>query len=109
MKIFSIHETTSEPVSHDPQLKKKVIARNITHCVRHVSHIILKPGDKVSEHKHEKEFEVMYCIRGLAYFRVNGEKISVAQGNLISVEPGDIHAIVDIPEETELLYFLAAC
>lgn len=107
MKIFSLQETPYERVSHDPQLKKRVMARNITPCVRHVSHIVLKPGDKVSEHRHEKEFEVMYCIRGLAYFIVNGKKVSIRQGDLISVEPGDLHAIVDIPEETELLYFLA--
>jgi quercetin dioxygenase-like cupin family protein len=108
MKIFSLHETPYEPVGHDPGLKKKVIIRGTLPCVRHVSHIILKPGDKVSEHRHEKEFEVMYCIRGLAHFLVNGQKVTVAQGNLLSVEPGDLHAIVDVSEETELLYFLTA-
>ncbi|MEW6587117.1 MAG: cupin domain-containing protein [Nitrospirota bacterium] len=106
MKIFSLHESPYEPVSHDPQLKKRVITRGTLPCVQHVSHIIMRPGDRVSEHTHKNAFEVMYCIGGAAVFIVNGLKVSLNQGNLLSVEPGDSHSIAEIREETELLYFL---
>ncbi|MEW6054265.1 MAG: cupin domain-containing protein [Nitrospirota bacterium] len=106
MKLFSLNETLFEPVSHDPQLKKRVITRGTLPCVTHVSHIILQPGFTVSAHTHHQEYEVMYCIRGKASMTVNGEEVIIAKGNLMYAEPGDSHSFDEILEETELLYFV---
>lgn len=103
MKLFSLNETPYEPVSHDPRLKKKVLAKGLLPCVSQISHIILKPGSSVSEHVHTNYFEVFYCIRGTAVFLIKGERVSIKEGNLLIVEPGEPHAI-DVIEETELLY-----
>ena len=37
---------------------------------------------------------------------VNGEKVTIAKGDLMYAEPGDSHAFDKIIEETELLYFV---
>jgi mannose-6-phosphate isomerase-like protein (cupin superfamily) len=106
MKLFSLDETPYEPVSHDPLIKKRVIARGTLPCVKHVSHIILKPGNTVSKHAHHEEHEVFFCIRGIAIMTVNGEKVTITKGDLMFAEPGDSHSFDEIIEETELLYFL---
>jgi quercetin dioxygenase-like cupin family protein len=104
MKLFSLNEIPYEPVSHDPGLKKKVLAKGILPFVSQISHIILQPGTIVSEHSHSDYFEVFYCIRGTVVFSIKGESASIQKGHLLIVEPGEPHAI-DVIEETELLYF----
>lgn len=104
MKLFSLHETPYEPVSHDPGLKKKVLARDVLPSVKHISHIILQPGDSVSEHSHSDYVEVFYCIRGDAVFFINRKSVSIRKGHLLFVEPGETHSIQKVNEETELLY-----
>jgi mannose-6-phosphate isomerase-like protein (cupin superfamily) len=47
---------------------------------------------------------VFYYIRGTAVFLIKGERVSIKEGHLLIVEPGELHAI-DVIEETELLYF----
>jgi quercetin dioxygenase-like cupin family protein len=105
MKLFSLHNIQFEPVSHDPMLKKKVLARDPLPSIKHVSHIILKPGDSASEHTHSGYVEVFYCIRGDAEFSIQGKPLPVRKGNLLFVEPGEVHSIQKVNEETELLYF----
>ena len=104
MKIFSLDDTPYDQISHDPQLKKRVLMRDKLSCVKHISHTILQPGNKASEHIHN-DIEVFYCIRGASVFLINGQKVSVKKGTLLYVEPGEPHAIPEIIEETEILYF----
>jgi quercetin dioxygenase-like cupin family protein len=104
MKLFSLQDVPYEPVSHDPGLKKKILARDPVPFIKHINHIILQPGDSVSEHSHSDYFEVFYCIRGDAEFSIKGKILSVRKGNLLFVEPGEAHAIQKVSEETELLY-----
>lgn len=106
MKLFSLDESPYESVSHDPKLKKRILTRDTLPHIKHISHIMLQPGDSASEHFHTDTIEVFYCIRGNAEFLVNGKYISIKKGNLLFVEPGEIHSIPEIKEETELLYFL---
>jgi len=105
MKLFSLNETPYESASHDPGLKKKVLTRGSLPYVRHISHIILKPGDSASEHSHTDDVEVIYCIRGDVEFVIKGESVSIKKGHLLFLEPGEIHSIPKVNEETELLYF----
>jgi mannose-6-phosphate isomerase-like protein (cupin superfamily) len=104
MKIFSLDETPYEPVSHDPHLKKKVLVKNILPTISTISHIILQPGNIVSEHIHYEFFEVFYCISGATIFSIKGERILIKDGHLLFVEPHEPHAISEVIRETELLY-----
>jgi mannose-6-phosphate isomerase-like protein (cupin superfamily) len=104
MKLFSLDGTLYEPVSHDPGLKKKVLARDALPFVSQISHIILQIGSSVSEHLHNDYFEVFYCIRGNAVFLIKGERVSIKKNHLLIVEPGETHSIPDVIEETEFLY-----
>lgn len=105
MKLFYLYETPYEPISHDPQLKKRVLARDQLPCLKHISHVILLPGSSVSEHSHFDGAEVFYCIQGKAVFLIKGESVSIKRGHLLIIEPEELHSIPEIIEETELLYF----
>jgi len=108
MKLFSLDETLYEAVSHDPGLKKKVLTRDPLPHIRHISHIILHPGDNASEHTHADDVEGFYCIRGNAEFLIKGQKVFLRKGQLLLIEPGEVHSIPKINEDTELLYFRVA-
>lgn len=105
MKIISLNELPYEAVSHDPGLKKKVLLKGTLPYVKHISHIVFQPGSIVSEHSHAEDVEVLYCIKGKALFLVNGENVFITEGSLLIVDPGEVHSITDISEETEFLYF----
>jgi len=105
MKLFSLNEAPYEPISHDPGLRKRVLTRGTLPYVKHVSHIILQPGDNASEHFHTDDIEVIYCIRGDTEFSIERENVFIKKGHLLFIEPGEIHSITKVNEETELLYF----
>ncbi len=107
MKLFSLDEIPFEPISHDPQLKKKVLARDPVSNVNRISHVVLPLGSSVSEHSHAAIAEIFFCIRGKSTFSVEGKSFSVRKGHLIIIEPGELHSITGVMEETELLYFHA--
>jgi mannose-6-phosphate isomerase-like protein (cupin superfamily) len=107
MRLYHLDKIPYEPVSHDPELKKKVLTRGLP-CVERLSHIVLAPGQRVSLHSHTHGYEVFYFIRGAAVFEINGEEVGLKKGDCLVVEPGESHSITDILKETELIYFIAA-
>ncbi len=106
MKLSRLDSMPFEPVSHDPRLRKKVLLRDPLPGMKHISHIILRPGERVTVHSHPDAYEVFYCIRGEARMKVGEEEISLLNGTCLVVEPGEEHAFVEIIDEVELLYFL---
>lgn len=106
MKLISLDSVPFEPVSHDPTLKKQVLAgEGILRGIRNVSHIVLKPGSRVEGHSHDLGSEVFYFIRGRLSVEVAGRRIEISPGMLLIVEPYETHSFDHIEEETEMLYF----
>ena len=108
MRFYSLKSAPFKPVSHDPELKKQVLVTDGFSCVKHLSHIALKPGRTATRHFHKDAYEVFYCIRGKILFKVAGNEVPLARGDCLVVEPGEVHEIFSVVEETELLYFHAA-
>lgn len=107
MKIYTLESTPDVPVRHNPELKKKVLVPEGVSCLRHISHIILRPGDTAFIHSHPEHSEVFYCIRGEAVFGVNNKPVVLKAGSCLIVEPDEVHSIEEVVEETEVLYTLA--
>ena len=105
MKHFISENIPFEPVSHDPQLKKRVLAKNALPNISAISHILLRIGERASEHLHDSFYEIFYCIRGEIIFTINEKSVTLKKGSLIIVEPHEPHAIDEVVKETELLYF----
>lgn len=105
MKFYALKDIPFTPVSHDPALKKQVMAGpDVLPGIRNFSHIRLPSGSRASEHAHPDGFEVFYCIGGEVLFRINGEDVSLRERECLVVEPGEKHSIEDA-SEAELVYF----
>jgi len=104
LNIFSIPETG---VSHNPEIKKKVILdRGYIPKLMTFGEATFQPGQSVEEHKHDTMFEVFYIQSGKAEFTVNGEKFVLSTGDCLSIEPGELHSQANpYNEPVTWLYF----
>lgn len=107
MKLHTLDAAPVKPVVHNPELKKRLLVAEGFSCIRHVSHIVLVPGDTAVAHTHDEGYEVFYFIRGRIVFDVNGKEVAASAGSCLIIEPGEVHAIVNCIEETETIYFFA--
>lgn len=109
MKFTSIKDAPLVPVSHDPQLKKRVLvgAGSMPH-IRAISYIEMKPGDTAVSHRHEDAYEVFFGLGGRVDFAVEGRDVALSEGACLVVEPGEAHSIKGAAEGSRMLYFLMA-
>jgi quercetin dioxygenase-like cupin family protein len=63
----------------------------------------IKPGQIAKNHYHKKQTEIFYFLNNKGYFVVNGKKIVVKKGDILVIEPGDEHEVVNNSKE-DFLY-----
>jgi len=107
LKHYTLEGAPVRPVSHNPELHKRLLLPEGVSCLRHISHIVLKPGSVASMHSHPETTEIFYCVRGLITFSVEDTPVRLKRGHLLVVEPGEEHAIIDVSEESEMVYMMA--
>lgn len=106
MRLHTLEKAEEKPVSHNPELKKKVLVPEGVGPVKHISHIALKQGATASAHTHQDTTEVFYCLKGAITFSVNGSPVLLLPGSCLIVEPGEEHAIVEVSALSEMLYMM---
>ncbi|MDD4275142.1 MAG: cupin domain-containing protein [Desulfobacter postgatei] len=96
MKFIDVNQMKCESVSHDIDIKKKVILKNglIPHLTN-FSQSLLKPLQTTTVHKHKDMYEVFYVLSGIGSIVVNGEEFSIQKGSCIAVFPGESHSIMN--------------
>ncbi len=68
--------------------------------------VTIPPGSHVPAHHHETSIEVYHILRGRCQIDVNGETHTLAPGDIMLMEPGDVHALTNSGDEPfELLVF----
>lgn len=70
--------------------------------------IVLKPGQDLRAHKHEKVEETFYFECGAPQMVVNGQAIRVTEGDVFKLEPGEGHDIINDTEADIRLIFIKA-
>lgn len=106
MRLYTLEDSPEIPVSHNPELKKRVLVEGGVSSVRHISHIALKPGDTADPHSHKDATEVFYCIKGEISLKINGTETRLKQGSCLLVEPGEVHEIFKVTVDSEMLYMM---
>lgn len=107
MKKTSLSQIFEEGVSHDKTIKKKVIAKkgDIPH-IPQIAQAILKPGNRVKQHSHSDLYEVFYIESGEVQVKVNNQENTLKAGDIITIEPNDIHEFENKSEvDVKMFYF----
>jgi mannose-6-phosphate isomerase-like protein (cupin superfamily) len=107
VKVVSFAEVAEEGVSHDPEVRKRVLLRrgDVPHLTNFARSRLL-PGHRTTAHRHTDMFEVFLVESGAGQMLVEGRVVEVRAGVCVSVEPGESHEIVNTgDEELVLLYF----
>jgi len=96
MKIVDLEKLPYQPVSHNPEIKKRVmIAINELPHLTNFSQAIFTPGQVAIAHAHETMYEIFYIDSGEGLIRINGQEYSVQKGSCLVVEPGETHEIIN--------------
>jgi quercetin dioxygenase-like cupin family protein len=94
MKISRLRELAELPVSHDPQLKKRVLISNgvIPHLTG-FSQVKIPPNGAVTSHRHADMTEVFFVNGGEGIITINAVQYPLTEGTCIVVEPTEEHSL----------------
>lgn len=93
MKLIHVDKLPEEGVSHNPEIKKKVILeKGYIPQLMTFGQATFQPGQSVKEHEHKTMHEVFYIQSGKAVFVVNNKTIKLKKGDVLSIEPGETHS-----------------
>jgi quercetin dioxygenase-like cupin family protein len=68
--------------------------------------VVVPPGSRVPPHYHTTSVEVYLVRRGVCELVVNGRRHEMRPGDVILMEPGDVHELINEgPEEFEVMVF----
>jgi len=107
MKITNLHEIPEKSVSHNPEIKKKVMLQlgdlaNLTNF----SQARFAPGQIAGAHAHQDMCEVFFVESGSGTIEIDGKTHDLKPGACIAVEVGEIHEIANTGStELVLTYF----
>jgi quercetin dioxygenase-like cupin family protein len=107
MKLTSLNDIPQEAVSHNPEIKKKVMLRlgDLPHLTN-FSQARFAPGQTASAHAHEDMCEVFFVESGMGEIRIDGTTYPLHPGSCVAVEPGEVHEVVNNgATELVLTYF----
>jgi mannose-6-phosphate isomerase-like protein (cupin superfamily) len=97
----------SEPVVHNPAVTKRVfVRRGVVPRLMQFAQARFGPGDEAGAHAHADMAEVFLVEAGRGEMTVDGRAIPLEPGDCVVVEPGEVHAVVNVgSEELVLTYF----
>ncbi|HVF49995.1 MAG TPA: cupin domain-containing protein [Pyrinomonadaceae bacterium] len=107
MKLISLAGLPSEGVSHNPEIRKRVILQrgDVPH-LNSFSQTQLKPGQVARAHAHTGMHEVFYVLKGSGHIRIDDGEHSLTAGTCVAVAPGESHEIANTgAEDLTLIYF----
>lgn len=107
MKLIHLSEIEEMGVSHNPDIKKRVILdKNYIPKLMTLGQATFQPGQSVDTHKHDTMFEVFYIQSGKALFVINGKSVELSPNDCLSIEPGELHSQKNpFSEPVTWLYF----
>ena len=107
MKFISLSNLSEEGVSHNPEIKKKVMLRNgEVPNLTSFSQASFTPGQVAGAHTHEDMYEIFFVEAGEGIIRVEDKEYPVKKGVCVVAEPGEVHDIINTASsELVITYF----
>ena len=96
MKHGNLDHLPEQPVSHNPDIKKRVLFKHgeIPYVTQY-SQASFLPGQIAPAHSHADMYEVFLCVSGTGSIVIDGEKCDLNPGHFYLCEPGETHEIVN--------------
>lgn len=107
MKHCDLHQLSTEQVSHNPAIQKKVMLRlgDLPHLTN-FSQARFAPGQVAAAHAHADMCEVFFVESGTGVIQVDGQTYALTAGVCVAVETGEVHEVQNNGvEELVLTYF----
>ncbi|MDH3255350.1 MAG: cupin domain-containing protein [Acidobacteriota bacterium] len=107
MKKISLNEVLEQPVSHNPEIAKRVfLAAGAIPGLTNLSQAVVKAGQKADRHTHQDMYEVFVVRHGSGVIEVDDERHPLQCDDCVVIEPGESHEISNPnQEDLVLLYF----
>lgn len=104
MKYSSLKDIDEIGVSHNPEIKKKVIIKNgqVPHLTQ-FSKVTFKKGQVADSHIHKNMYEIFNVESGRGEIIINDIKYSLDKGVCVTVDPGEKHEIINTGEGNLIL------
>ncbi|MFN6568602.1 cupin [Nostoc minutum NIES-26] len=107
MITTSLNDLPEDSVSHNPEIKKKVMLRfgDLPHLTN-FSQARFAPGQTASAHAHHDMCEVFFVQAGEGLIRIDSQEYPLLPGNCVAIEPGEVHEVINSGStELVLIYF----
>ena len=107
MKITNLNRLSEQTVSHNPEIKKKVMLDfgDLPHLTN-FSQATFSPGQVASNHCHQDMSEVFFVESGEGVISIDKKEFSLTPGTCIAVEVGEYHEITNTGKsDLVLTYF----
>lgn len=96
MKLIKINELPEAGVSHNSNIRKKVlVGKDELKGITNFSRAVFPPGEKAGSHLHEDMAEVFTCESGCGEIRINDVGYVFATGTTVVVEAWEEHEIIN--------------
>jgi len=107
MKIVNLNELEIQCVSHNPNVKKRVLLKNgELGNITQFAQSIIPTGQFIEAHSHADIAEVFLVESGIGVIRINNLAFKLEPGFCAVVEPGEMHSIENNGrEDLVLTYF----
>ncbi len=108
MLIHRLADRPEQPVSHNPAIRKRVLLDQdaIPH-LNQFAEACVPAGEQVGAHVHEDLYEVFLVTAGSGEMRIDDQRITLAPGCCITVEPGETHAITNTGSQVLILQYFS--
>ena len=94
MKIVTLSDLTEEPVSHNPEIKKKVMLRQgDLPPITNFSQAVFAPGQTAVSHSHPDMAEVFLVESGSGIITIDDTVYPLEPGTCVTVQPNEQHEL----------------
>lgn len=107
MKITNLDALPAESVSHNPEIKKRVMLhQGDMPPLTNFAQARFAPGQKATSHAHADMAEVFFVESGQGTITVNDRPHPLKAGVCVLVEPGEHHEVANTGSEDLVLTYL---
>ncbi|MBE9076408.1 cupin domain-containing protein [Romeria aff. gracilis LEGE 07310] len=106
MKLTQLTQLPEEAVSHNPEIRKRVMLRSgDLPYLTNFSQARFAPGQVATAHAHTDMYEVFLVESGSGTIRIDQQPYPLTPGVCVAAEPGEVHEVSNTGQEVLVLTY----